>query len=828
MKKIFALFVPLLALIGCTLSIEDELPQPEEIGFDEPVTVENEYGSLTYQFNDSVLYVTERVQEHITMIDDSTLFYDGSTPKEWRPYVGSKLAAGVSHLIPGGLNNRVVSVTQQDGGYLVQTQRTTIEDVYKSLSYDFDFDNDFPYASVDDSDELLDSLGYTRLNDSTLIYWGMYDEQRAKALGIKQKRTRASGELEDKEDEGLVWDITFDTRNVDKMIKGKHSGDKIWTTVAEYLKQSLVEMNKEKAKYSLKGDIYAAFNLQIQNHVKSHFKRIEETEYEESWNDSYYNIDLGIEVGLSHSFGSGKDNAKEIGQHVNGILDSKVGAGYNYEQICDILKKRDMMQTYASHHGSRIKLPSTKIVFAVFVNPFPCDLYFSAEVGMDLSLQGMIAVNGTIKSETKRNGYRIMHGKETKIENEPIEESSVEFKNLSVNGSFKAAVTGRTSVGFEAAGSIGVNLGANIELGVKGDISATHIIGDNSSLENFWKYDGNIMAYGHLYADIHFTVAPLGFTLADVPLFVSPRIPIFEASYKFSPTFPYVFAYYRPNYKSDEALIRANYKISSLGMSLFGFSTRTVYPQMRLYFGDYREESTDYVKMTLTDENYENECTPKTANSTDSYYFKWNGNLPEGCTYCTLVPYIDTNLATNNEAILCPDYKQVVEAGIPTVSINEECTKQTYGGENLDFTGEVNSYIDQNADGSGYGASVDPSTLRLYRFATLASVRNGSYLQKWGIKVEVFTPDGKRSVRKKIPMNPNKTGFYTLICSFYTNWQKLVSGDPVPMQFRVTPYWVDSQGVSHEGKASAKMPIEYECVDITPETTLGFVVEKDL
>lgn len=263
--------------------------------------------------------------------------------------------------------------------------------------------------------------------------------------------------------------------------------------------------------------------------------------------------------------------------------------------------------------------------------------------------------------------------------------------------------------------------------------------------------------------------------------------------------------------------------MKNTGMLNYFFSSG-YYPYARLYYGDYDPNSENYELMLPANKSYEVVPDYFKAQAGEDYYFKWSGKLPEGVYHCTVVPCV----LSGSQNFVFPEYKQTVETSEPDVCIVADGTKQTYGGENLDFTGEVNGYIDQNADGSGYGASVDPSTLRQYRFATQVAVRNGSYLSSWGIKVEVFSPEGKRSVRKKIPMNPNKTGIYTLVCNFYTNWQKLVSGDPVPMRFRVTPYWIDSNGVSHEGKASAKLPIEYECADITPETTLGFTIEKDL
>ena len=48
---------------GCTLSMEEYYVPEEERGMDEIYTESNEYGTVSYQFADSVLNVTENIQE---------------------------------------------------------------------------------------------------------------------------------------------------------------------------------------------------------------------------------------------------------------------------------------------------------------------------------------------------------------------------------------------------------------------------------------------------------------------------------------------------------------------------------------------------------------------------------------------------------------------------------------------------------------------------------------------------------------------------------------------------------------------------------------------
>lgn len=811
MKKIFILFVSLLALVSCTLSIEDELPTPEEIGFDEPVTIENEFGSLTYQFNDSVLYVTERVQEHITMINDSTLFYDGSTPKEWRPYVGSKLAAGVSHLIPGGLNNRVVSVTQQDGGYLVKTHRTTVEDVYKSLSYDFDFDSNVPYVDPDASDEELAEMGMERLSDSTIMCWNVYDEMRAKALGLEEPQTRATESkdtLRHDEHFNMAFTVTKQGYNV---LKGAKQLESIYSYLDALSSACRVADGVVDAKGSALGNVSIGLNLEWSTHTHTHISRNEDTDFEENITDQYSTFAVGAELKFSKDIISGgaASEAQKIGDYKPDLNNADAIKVLN-EGLRDALKTTD---------SGKIKMPSVKVKFGFFMTPVPFNFVFSAETNFQLNFNAVMGVKGSYQSDTSRSGYIISNGQKTIID-EVTEKGHFSFDNFYVQGGFKCAVGGRIGIGAELAGSVGVDVGANLELGLEANMGVSYA--RNQDEEYAWNVDGKVRFYCDFFVDMHVFVAPFGIDLFDEQIGVFYKKTLFEYTSEFNPKIGYLTSFAIPEF-NDNISIHAMFGMKNTGMLNYFFSSG-YYPYARLYYGDYDPNSENYELMLPANKSYEVVPDYFKAQAGEDYYFKWSGKLPEGVYHCTVVPCV----LSGSQNFVFPEYKQTVETSEPDVSIVADGTKQTYGGENLDFTGEVNGYIDQNADGSGYGASVDPSTLRQYRFATQVAVRNGSYLSSWGIKVEVFSPEGKRSVRKKIPMNPNKTGIYTLVCNFYTNWQKLVSGDPVPMRFRVTPYWIDSNGVSHEGKASAKLPIEYECADITPETTLGFTIEKDL
>jgi hypothetical protein len=168
---------------SCTLSMEDWVVPEEERGKDEVYTVKNEWGSISYQFADSVLYVTENIQEQylVCVEADTILYFSDQMPREWRPYVGMKMAAGISHLLPYGLNNRVLSVENVGGLLRCVTTRIGLDDVYEHLRYSFDGYATAPAIDPEDLDSIdLEDYGYQlhidpETGDTTIVDWNDYD-----------------------------------------------------------------------------------------------------------------------------------------------------------------------------------------------------------------------------------------------------------------------------------------------------------------------------------------------------------------------------------------------------------------------------------------------------------------------------------------------------------------------------------------------------------------------------------------------------------------------------------------------------------------------------
>ena len=146
MKKYPLYLLSLLAaalLTGCTLTMDEYEITEEDIGFDEPATVETEYGNITYQYQDGVRAITKNVQDYIQLVEhDSILYFAENTPSKWLPNVGDCLAAGCSRKLPYGLNHKVLSRENVGGFYKVVCTTASTDDIYKDLDINIDMDYD--------------------------------------------------------------------------------------------------------------------------------------------------------------------------------------------------------------------------------------------------------------------------------------------------------------------------------------------------------------------------------------------------------------------------------------------------------------------------------------------------------------------------------------------------------------------------------------------------------------------------------------------------------------------------------------------------------------
>ena len=70
---------------GCTLSMEEYIVPEEDRGQGELYTQQEEFGTISYQFKDSVLSVTDNIQEKylVRVESDSILYFSDQIPQQW-------------------------------------------------------------------------------------------------------------------------------------------------------------------------------------------------------------------------------------------------------------------------------------------------------------------------------------------------------------------------------------------------------------------------------------------------------------------------------------------------------------------------------------------------------------------------------------------------------------------------------------------------------------------------------------------------------------------------------------------------------------------------
>ena len=198
---------------GCTLSMEEYIVPEEDRGQGELYTQQEEFGTISYQFKDSVLSVTDNIQEKylVRVESDSILYFSDQIPQQWRPYVGMKLASHITHALPWGLNHKVIAVENLGGILKVTATKVSSDEIYEDLKIYLDAPVGTPDLSGLTEEELKD-YGYELMidpetGDSVIMDWNDYDVARgvrpagAKRKSLKRYLARTRGDDDEKKPE---------------------------------------------------------------------------------------------------------------------------------------------------------------------------------------------------------------------------------------------------------------------------------------------------------------------------------------------------------------------------------------------------------------------------------------------------------------------------------------------------------------------------------------------------------------------------------------------------------------------------------------------------
>lgn len=128
----------LLILTSCLDNKIDINTLPAVEGFEKPVTESTDEYSITFQYNEGVILLSETAQENIVRVEaDSILYFSSSTPPELLPEVGDLITSRISDKLPFGLGNQVLEVSEQEGTIRCVTTLASLDDIYKELSWEY-------------------------------------------------------------------------------------------------------------------------------------------------------------------------------------------------------------------------------------------------------------------------------------------------------------------------------------------------------------------------------------------------------------------------------------------------------------------------------------------------------------------------------------------------------------------------------------------------------------------------------------------------------------------------------------------------------------------
>ena len=821
-------------LASCTLSMEDWAPKEEDMGKEEVTTIENEYGSISFQFNDSVLYVTDNIQEkYLVRVEaDSILYFNSSIPREWRPFVGMKMAGGISHKIPQGLNNKVLSVEDQGGILKVVTTRATIEEVYKELNYNIDAGVATPDLSGLTPEEMLD-YGYELVvdpvtGDSVVMDWNDYDVSHglrpagAKRRSLKQymRRMTRAGEddadsdkpkdgsvdghkddgIEEKEDnihekwkENPYFKIAFDSRNREAWKIGEGRAADAVQTIFEAMMVALELEHNIKHKGH---KFYVAAEFGLVEYKKVHAMRDEKAEIEESWTDSWTEWNFGMQAGFNYK----KAKSQQITAAGQFLETAKEAS----ESLKELTKKGKIS---ASKGWDNLKI---RVIFTT--TPIPMAIVAGGNITPIIQVNGNLSVGAKYVTETTRAGYRVEKGKRKDYKNEVIgnpdsPKPGLHFDDIYLNGSFKLGANVRVYGGIEFAGTVSVTIGVNLDTFVYGNCSfdMTDAANDGCVYKNF---QGTMGFKCEAYGDLTFAVAPLGMKVWDNKVDFRPHKVLKDAPLQMGLSMHEVDGKSEMTGSGDH--VQGYYAPSNLDGIKTWSLLHTYYAGMKCYVGPVKNNKFFY--LAPADYNYKElpDLSKYEEVEKKAYYFVWNGDLKakakelgvEGdLSDLHLVPYL-YSLEGYNPYFAGSSTWRVLQNYIGNDGIElDNNALQIDAGEP-----RITTYIADQL-WSTEGSAADR---RFIGFFSTVDVKNGGRVKDWGVKVYIYDHQ-KNLIKTKSgasyyvirPSNANRSGRYTFIFTFETNWSEYASyydkdGNPITdvkkdmcLYFRVIPFWTN-------------------------------------
>lgn len=849
MKRLLPLIasVAILSLIlGCSLSMDDWVPREEDLGKDDIATIESEYGSVSFQFKEGVLYVTDRIQEdYIAKVEhDSIIYFDSNIPSEWRPYVGMKMAASISQTLPYGLNHKVLSVQDVGGLLKVVATRVSTDEVYEHLKYCFES----PVTMIDPedmTDEELADCGYEwdidpNTGDSVLIDWNDYEvakgirpaEVKRRSLSAYKARRQTRGENEKYDEEGeldksgvandVVLDQFWDTRDLEGLSEGKSVMKKAVKKMFDELDNAAKDAMK-KSKLGVDMELYCGMGVKIVSHKISHVEEDKDRNYElkwvEEWNDWILKFETGVSAkgsvskqDMTTGFGSSHHMLKQAKD-----MTTQLGK--------DFQKKITMKAKTSTRFGTaKVRIP------LCFIGPVPVAIIIGAELRPTIEINGSIGFSLTYTSDRIRTIHKVENGVVTD-DTLTVSSGHIESAEYYGSASIKVGLGIRLYAGIEVGGTAGVQVGANLGGYVQGDASVTLIplYGDNVQFGNI---EANLCFTVDFYVDVTLFVAPLGIEVWSHEALKFAQINLITMYLSAGPRVSSVTsaAYLMPGTTDSWRLH------SIMHMDEFDVGNDVIlklhkyYPGMRLYFGPIKDD-VPWVYMTpIKDysdiDTYNFPMTEwPTVKGNTRYGFVWNGDIKKIAE--------DNDLAPISEVHMVPVFYSYESGKEPAGSaqfldvydgISDEDMIVMENKESYQSVGDPEVYVvdvkqlpsidkgmvkNGNSLGDGtYTSDVweTPKHIWQERIYVLVKVNGGSRLSRWYMDLQLYDPWKRRisNGHAVVPIDRKISGYVTFVFSVYTDWivdgndfntQEVVDekGNQVKprLYVKVKPYWKD-------------------------------------
>lgn len=764
---ILASLLSLLAFSGCTLSMDEIADDPDvTVGKDEPVTVTNELGTFSYQFNDNVTLITEKAMEEYFVLqeNDTTLIFRDDMPSIYIPRTGGVVAANPSETLPFGLGHRVVACERQGGRIRMVLTQAEVKEVFKSRKIDMSLDYYVPNEAGQTEGEADSTTRATNLprigrhikkkaNGDDSVFIDMRYIRGRSANGTRAQKT--------------------DLSTKDTVITKTYSG-----TI------NLGAIPGIKNKF---GDVNMAVSVTTENVIYQ--KIIYKEDLERDWR---YTMTIKDEH-TDYTVGTTLDMA--------GQSDRVLGKDY-WEDIKknpeDLKYIMENLRETANQNNSKSKLnKSWTAGIPVIYIPLPALSMVCVVIDIDFNISVTPAMVGSVTVRVKQPQTTTISETENGKDrpNQLYDESSrnVRLTRWGAGGQLTIAGNAGIGVGIGVGGTGGgAALTANARAKVEATVAVPFAFSDTPNAKN----SGGSTAYREYpltqVEGVDNIYAQLSFELwCDLSVFVNvkgKKLGSAEiASTKHWKKVPFKitlgptvkFGEFKVTHGYDETFYNASYKFTGTGY-FFNDNLRShARGYLRVYRGQYSESNTDYIMIWPKEKPYRIEANKEYEFSMTKKYLE--SYLGPSDTY-TLVPVVSDNNYLPIARVY-PDNTYTI-GGDKKPKITLERETQTFG------------YYDGESENGPFN----------YEAMYQVKLTRGYLIKEWGFEYKfyrdskVFKDKDGNEVGGTVyykPGNTVKSGRYKAFFLFSTDYPKLSDKEKKEMEELMLKY---TQGDNYKKK----------------------------